>query len=80
MPRLVTAMLAVPRVLDDPAPAVQLANFAADGMDLLLVFWIADLDKGQGNVRSDVNLAVLQVLNEAGVSIPFPQRVVHQAG
>jgi small-conductance mechanosensitive channel len=29
-------------------------------------------------VRSDVNLTILRTLNEAGVQIPFPQRVVRQ--
>jgi small-conductance mechanosensitive channel len=77
IPRLVEAMEAVPRVLSDPAPAVQLSNFAADGLELTLIFWIADIENGQGNVRSAVNLAVLQVLNAAGVEIPFPQRVMH---
>ncbi len=76
MPRLVGAMLPVPRVLADPGPAVQLSNFAADGLELTLVFWIADMEMGQGNVRSDINLAVLAELNAAGVEIPFPQRVV----
>jgi len=75
-PRLVAAVAVVPRVLDQPAPAIQLQAFAADGLELNIVFWIADADKGQGNVRSDVNLAVLRVLNEAGIEIPFPQRVV----
>ena len=77
MPQLVAAMAAVPRVLADPAPAVQLAGFGADGLDLNLVYWVADLENGQGNVRSDVNLAVLAALNAAGVQIPFPQRVLH---
>ena len=77
IPRLVEAMAAVPRVLSDPDPAVHLSNFAADGLELTLIFWIADIENGQGNVRSAVNLAVLQVLNAAGVQIPFPQRVMH---
>ncbi len=77
IPRLVEAMAAVPRVLADPDPAVHLSNFAADGLELTLIFWIADIENGQGNVRSAVNLAVLQVLNAAGVQIPFPQRVMH---
>jgi small-conductance mechanosensitive channel len=76
-PQLQTAMAGVDRVLADPAPAVQLSNFAADGLELTLVFWIADMENGQGNVRSNVNLAVLAALNAAGVQIPFPQRVVH---
>ena len=64
-------------MIDDPAPSVQLAAFAADGMDLHLNFWIRDPENGQGNVKSDVNLAVLDVLDREGVEIPFPQRVVH---
>ena len=77
IPRLVEAMVALPRVQSDPAPAVQLSNFAADGLELTLIFWIADMENGSGNVRSSVNLAVLKVLNAAGVQIPFPQRVMH---
>ena len=76
--KLETAMAQVPRVLADPAPNCQLANFAADGMDLSLSFWVNDPENGQGNVRSDVNLVVLDVLNAQGVQIPFPQRVLHQ--
>lgn len=67
----------VPRVLSDPGPAVQLAEFAADGMNLNVLFWILDPENGQGSVRSDVNLAVLELLNAEGVTIPFPQRVLH---
>ncbi|MCW5638172.1 MAG: mechanosensitive ion channel [Rubrivivax sp.] len=74
----ITAMAAgVPRVLARPAPGVQLSAFAADGLELTLSFWIADPENGQGNVRSAVNLALLRLLNERGIEIPFPQRVMH---
>ena len=76
-PKLIAAMRVIPRVVDDPAPNVLLSSFAADGMELTLQFWIRDAQNGQGNVRSEVNLAVLAVLNEANVEIPYPQRVVH---
>ena len=66
MPQLAAAMAAVPRVLAEPAPAVQLESFGADGMNLVLVFWIDDPHNGQGNVKSDVNLAVLRCLNAIG--------------
>jgi small-conductance mechanosensitive channel len=79
LPLLSDAVHAVPRVLNDPPSAVQLSNFAADGLELTIVFWIADVENGQGNVRSDVNMAVLRCLTEHGVDIPFPQRVVRQA-
>ena len=77
MPRLTAAAAAVPRVLADPGPAVLLSSFATDGMELTVAFWIADPLNGQGNVRSDVNLAILRTLNQAGVGIPYPQRVLH---
>lgn len=67
MPRLAHAASQVPRVLAQPAPEVQVAAIAPEGIKLLVTFSIADPDKGQGNVRSDVNLAVLRTLAEAGV-------------
>ena len=79
-PQLLAAMLAVPRVLAEPGPAVQLSAFAADGLELTLVFWVADIENGQGNVRSQVNLAVLAALTSAKVEIPFPQRVWRVVG
>jgi small-conductance mechanosensitive channel len=67
----------VSRVLSDPGPGVQLSAFASDGLELTFNFWIADPQNGQGNVRSDVNLALLRALSERGIEIPFPQRVYH---
>ena len=51
-----------PRVLTDPAPVVHLAQLGADGLEFTLLFWIADPEHGQLNVRSDVNLRVLEGL------------------
>ncbi|MFN8848136.1 MAG: mechanosensitive ion channel family protein [Inhella sp.] len=72
------ALLQVPRVLPEPAPSVLLNGFAADGLELFIVFWISDPENGQSSVRSAVNLAILRTLQEHGVEIPFPQRVMHQ--
>ncbi|MDB5860919.1 MAG: putative small-conductance mechanosensitive ion channel [Ramlibacter sp.] len=77
MKLLEDAALRTQRVLADPAPACKLARFGADGLELTLLYWIDDPQNGQLNVRSDVNVRVLQVLREAGIEIPFPQRVVH---
>jgi small-conductance mechanosensitive channel len=76
---LAAAVAAVPRVQSDPGPSLQLSNFGADGLELTLVYWIADPENGTGNVRSEVNLAVLALLRREQVTIPYPQRVVHQA-
>lgn len=77
MPRMRETIAVVPRVMADPGPGVLLTNFAADGLELTVGFWIADPENGQGNVRSDVNLALLRLFAELGVEIPFPQRVLH---
>ncbi len=76
--KIEAAVAQVTRVLEDPAPNCQLASFAADGMDLNVSFWVSDPENGQGNVRSDVNFALLDLFNAEGVEIPFPQRVLHQ--
>lgn len=78
MPALQAVVHRVPRVIDEPGVAVQLTNFAADGLELTVVFWIADPHNGTGGVRSDVNLALWHELQRLGVEVPFPQRVVHQ--
>jgi small-conductance mechanosensitive channel len=79
MPRLIHSVSQVPRVIAEPSPAVNLLGFGADGLDLEVGFWIRDPENGQGNVRSEVNLAILRTLGEAGVEIPYPQRVVRSA-
>ncbi|WP_293995911.1 mechanosensitive ion channel family protein [Sphaerotilus sp.] len=65
--RLTTAMARVPRVLSTPGPAAHLTALGAEALELTLYFWIADPENGQGNVRSEVNLAVLELLRREGV-------------
>ena len=79
MQLLQTAAGSQSRVLSDPAPAVHLSNFGADGLEFTVNYWIVDPENGQGNLKSAVNLAVLRALREHGIEIPFPQRVVHAA-
>jgi small-conductance mechanosensitive channel len=69
LPPLQEAASAVPRVLAKPACEVQLSHFAPEGMELTVVFVIRDPDNGQGNVRSDVNRAVLRCLARHGVKV-----------
>jgi small-conductance mechanosensitive channel len=73
---LVDAATTTPRVLADPGAAARLSKFGADALEFQVQFWIADPGNGTGNVKSDVNLAMLKGLREAGIEIPFPQRVV----
>ncbi|MGJ7497641.1 mechanosensitive ion channel family protein [Variovorax sp. RT4R15] len=73
---LTAAAVAQPRVMADPAPATYLMNFAPDGLEFSLHFWVADPDKGKDNLRSAINIAILEGLRSAGIDIPYPQRVV----
>ena len=77
VPKIEAAVKRVPRVIESPGPGVQLADFAPDGINLIVAFWIRDPEGGTGNVRSDVNFALLDLLNAEGVEIPFPQQVQH---
>jgi small-conductance mechanosensitive channel len=74
---LTEAALGTQRVLADPEPSARLVAFGADGLEFRLLYWIDDPQNGQLNVRSDVNLRVLRALRQAGIDIPYPQRVVH---
>ena len=52
---------AQPRVLKDPAPNAMLTDFAPDGLELTLGYWIADPENGINNVRSEINLAIWHI-------------------
>lgn len=79
MKLLVDAAMHTQRVLVDPAPSAQLMNFGPDALEFRLLFWIDDPQNGQANVRSAVNLKILRALRDAGIEIPYPQRVLHIA-
>lgn len=76
---LIDAAAAQPRVLKTPAPSVTLVDFVEQGLQFSLSYSINDPQNGQGNVRSDVNLAVLRGLREAGIQLPAPKQVVQLA-
>ena len=80
-PQLVEALPGIERVMKDAdhLPAVHLSNFAADGLELTVWYWNPDPLNGQSNLRCEVNLAILAVLNAEGIEIPLPQRVLHRA-
>ena len=64
------------RVLPEPPPIAMLSDFAADGLELTLGYWIADPENGTGNVRSDINLAVWRAFQAHGINVPLQQREV----
>lgn len=71
------ATLSVERVLENPEPNAYLQMFADSSINIVVYFWIDDLNGGQINVISEVNLAILRTLRKHNIEIPFPQRVLH---
>jgi small-conductance mechanosensitive channel len=74
---LLEAALMHERVLREPGPAVALSAFGADGLEFTVGYWLADPENGQLNLKSAVNISILETLRTHGIEIPFPQRVVH---
>ncbi|ETI62960.1 small-conductance mechanosensitive channel [Sphingobium sp. C100] len=76
---MMQAALESPRVLKDPKPNVWLTGFGDNSVDHEILAWITDPEAGVGNVRSDVLGRLWHLFRDHGVTIPFPQRVVHMA-
>lgn len=64
-----------PRVLKDPAPVVYVVGLGDSSVDLSLRIWVATADFWP--VTFEFTELVKERLEEAGIGIPFPQRVVH---
>ena len=73
--RLLESFRPIERVMQDKGhmPAVLVSDLGPDGIELTVWFWIADPALGANGVRSQVNEAVLAVLNAEGIGIPIPQ-------
>lgn len=69
------------KVLADPAPRVLFEDFGTDALIFNLQYWIdyGDLNCDGALVASDLRFMIKRSLAEAGIGIPFPQRVIHFA-
>lgn len=74
---MLDALAQVGGSLSDPEPRVDLTAFGESGIDLTLVFWIDHPEAGELKLRSDLNWAIWEGFQGAGIEIPYPQRVVH---
>ncbi len=64
------------RVLADPPPQGLLTGFGDNGINLELLCWITDPERGLSDLRSGLNREIWRRFKERGITIPFPQRVV----
>ncbi len=82
VPALIEAAVAThPGVLDAPYPPdCELRGFGDSGIDFAVEFWAEGLDDGPNKYTSDVLFLVWNALKDAGIEIPYPQRVVEIKG
>ena len=73
---LVQAASSCKRVLSQPEASAQLLKLGSEGLEFVVSYWIADPENGQGNVRSEVNFAILKALKLANIEIPFAKSEV----
>ena len=82
VPALIEAAVSKhPDVLDEPYPPdCELRGFGDSGIDFAVEFWVEGLDDGPNKYTSDVLFLVWNALKDAGIEIPYPQRVVEIKG
>ena len=65
------------RILQDPAPFVELSALADSSVNITVRVWVNASDYWA--VNFDMHKNVYATFNEKGISFPFPQLTVHQA-
>ncbi len=63
-------------VLSYPEPTAFFKAFGDSSLDFQLRVWVGDPDHWM-SARSEINVRVNHALDEAGITIPFPQRDLH---
>jgi potassium efflux system protein len=75
--RLLEAAAAdVPEVQKMPTPRALFTGFGASSLDFRLFAWVESVDVGR-EAQNNLRMAILRVLDEAGIEIPFPRRDLH---
>jgi small-conductance mechanosensitive channel len=78
--RLLKAVRSVEGVHGRPAPEVSVTEFGESSVNVDLLYWHAPDQATTRRLRSAVAIAAKRALDEAGIDIPFPQRVLHLNG
>lgn len=73
---LLEAMGTVDGVLDEPAPQAYAHEFGDSSINYALRFWHQASISEEWKVRNSVAKSVKSALDDAGIEIPFPQRVI----
>ena len=64
-----------PRILDEPSPQIVVSELADSSVNFFIRPWVNTAD--YWGVKFDLNEKIKLALDEAGISIPYPQTDVH---
>jgi small-conductance mechanosensitive channel len=64
------------QILKNPAPVIWIINFGESSIDFSVKYWVAHFIYAN-DIKSDVIIAIDEILRENGIVIPFPQRDIH---
>ncbi|MEZ4462575.1 MAG: mechanosensitive ion channel [bacterium] len=74
---LTRAALAHPKVQRDPPPEVWLREFGDSSVNFELLVFFDLREITQARLRGQINFLIWDMLHDAGIEIPFPQRDLH---
>jgi small conductance mechanosensitive channel len=70
-----TALQKIPDIVAEPAPQIGIEEFADSSVNIGMRYWVPT--KQYFQILYQANLAVYNALEQAGITIPFPQRDIH---
>ena len=71
------ALQKIPEIVAEPAPQIGIEEFADSSVNIGMRYWVPTKHYFQTLYRA--NLAVYNALEQAGITIPFPQRDIHMS-
>ena len=71
------ALQKIPEIVADPAPQIGIEEFADSSVNIGMRYWVPT--KQYFQTLYQANLAVYNALEQAGITIPFPQRDIHMS-
>ncbi|GGB67931.1 hypothetical protein GCM10007424_04900 [Flavobacterium suaedae] len=72
------AALEEPAVLSAPEPFVRFTEYGESSLNFSVYFWVEDVFRAE-NAKSKLRVTIFEKFTENNITIPFPQRVMHQA-
>lgn len=75
---LMSALEGLHEILPSPKPRVRFRRFGDSALEFQLLAWVRD-PGDRGRMLHEINKNIYKKLGQAGIEIPFPQRVLHLA-